>query len=222
MTPNQLPVLEQFYNERAKKYDRSNPATDPFSSRATAFLQQIGDDTTRLLDVGCGPGHLTAGLPISLQVVGVDLAPEMLRLAQAGRPTGRYFTHDFHRPLPEGEGRFDVIFASGAFDHCNDIGEALSALSGSLKENGLFYFTILEHRDGTLHNGNREVSARPERPDAIWLHFFTFQEVSAALAQTGLVPLSYQYAKGWRSNTLGISFDYGYWVVIKNPAAKGT
>lgn len=172
----------------------------------------------RVLDVGCGPGHLTSGLPESVNVVGIDLSPEMIEQAKATRPTGRYFVYDFHGSLPESEGQFDIIFASGAFDLCNDLGKTLSALSVSLKENGLFYFTILEHRPGTPHNGDRERRVRPAVD--LWLHFFSFQEVSAALAHAGFVPVSYQYTDGWKSRTLGVSFDYGYWVAVKKPAEK--
>lgn len=220
-TENQLSVVAGFYDGLAADDNFTEYyKTVPFYSKATEFLTHVIKGGMRILDVGCGPGHLTAGLPGSVQVVGIDLSKKMLEKAHDARPTGRYLVHDFHSPLPEGEEPFDIIFANGAFDLCNDIGKALSALSVSLKENGLFYFTILEHRSGTPHNGDQEINGRPDRPDPIWLHFFSFQKVSAALAQAGLVPLSYQYAEGWKSRTLGVSFDYGYWVAVKKPAAK--
>ncbi len=224
MTENQPSVIRGFYDEQAKDDFAEHYKTVPFYFKAMDFLKQAINDGlrpfARLLDVGCGPGHLTAGLPGSVQVVGIDLAEKMLEKASVARPIGRYFVHDFHDRLPESEGQFDIIFASGAFDLCNDIGKALSALSGSLQANGLFYFTVLEHRPGTPNNGDREINGRPKRPEPILLHFFSFQEVSAALAQAGLAPLSYQYAEGWKSRTLSISFDYGYWVAVKKPAAK--
>jgi hypothetical protein len=42
-----------------------------------------------VLDVGCGDGQATEGLPLPLYV-GLDLSPEAIRLAQSGRPDGDY------------------------------------------------------------------------------------------------------------------------------------
>jgi SAM-dependent methyltransferase len=155
-----------------------------------------------------------------VQVVGIDLSEQMLKLARAARPKGDYFTHDFHYPLPSDKGPFDIIFASSAFDLCNDLGEVLSAMAAALNEQGLFCFTIAEHRLVTPNNSEYERSARPGRSEPIWLHFFSFQEVSAALAQAGLYPVSYQYAEGYRSRSLNSSFDYGYWIAVKGQESR--
>jgi len=42
-----------------------------------------------VLDVGCGDGEATVGLPLP-QYVGLDLSPEAIRRAQSGRPDGDY------------------------------------------------------------------------------------------------------------------------------------
>lgn len=220
MTDNLNAVLREFYDELSDKDQYGDYyKTVPFYFKAREFLDQTFNGGfrpySRLLDVGCGPGHLTSGLPGYVDVVGIDLSPEMLDKARAARPTGRYFEHDFHNPLTEGVAPFDVIFASGALDLANDIGTALAALAASLKDQGLFYFTIPEHRPGTPNNGKKEISARPERQEPVWLHFFPFQEVAESLGKAGLEPVSYQYSAGYRSRTLGIGFDYGYWVAVK-------
>lgn len=223
MTYNQPEVLAAFYNKRANDDFIRRYQNVPFYFRARAFLEQTFQGGlrpfARLLDVGCGPGHLTANLLGSIQVVGIDLSPEMLAKAKAARAHGDYFEHDFHHPLPADVAPFDIIFASGAFDLCNDLGMAFASLAASLKEQGLFYFTIPEHRPGAPNNGERERIARPQEPDSqpVWLHFFSFQEVAEGLGKAGLAPVSYQYAEGYRSNSLGISFDYGYWIVVKKP-----
>ncbi|MEO7295352.1 MAG: class I SAM-dependent methyltransferase [Candidatus Limnocylindria bacterium] len=58
--------------------------------------QSVADEVAvaggTVLDVGTGPGALAveiAPLCPDCQVIGVDLAPEMLRVAPEGRPGGR-------------------------------------------------------------------------------------------------------------------------------------
>nr|VFK42327.1 MAG: Methyltransferase domain-containing protein [Candidatus Kentron sp. SD]VFK48218.1 MAG: Methyltransferase domain-containing protein [Candidatus Kentron sp. SD]VFK79817.1 MAG: Methyltransferase domain-containing protein [Candidatus Kentron sp. SD] len=218
MTPNPSSILADFYDIQAKTDNYIDYyKTVPFYSKGKEFLARAIRDGvwTRVLDVACGSGHLASDLPETVDLVGIDISPEMIGKARALCPIGRYFVHDFHIPLPESEERFDIVFASGAFDLCNDIVGALSALNRSLKDDGLFYFTVLERRENTPYNRDREINARPDHPDPIRLHFFSFQEVSEALAQIGLVPLSYRYAAGWKSRILRANFDYGYWIATR-------
>lgn len=220
MTPNNPKDIKSFYDKRAQDDFKERYQNVHFYFKGRTFLEQIIQKSirpyARLLDVGCGPGHLTADLLGSVQVVGIDLSPEMLEKAKAARTKGQYILHDFHHPLPNDLPPFDIIFASGAFDLCNDLDLAFSTLAASLKEQGVFYFTIPESRQGTPNNGEREILARPKEPEnPVWLKFFTFQEVVGVLDQAGLAPISYEYAAGYRSNSLGINIDYGYWVVAK-------
>lgn len=44
-----------------------------------------------VLDVGCGPGHLTAHLrSLGVDAIGIDLVPEFIDHARAAHPDGRY------------------------------------------------------------------------------------------------------------------------------------
>ena len=54
------------------------------------------DDTCRVglssvLDLGCGPGHLTDYLrSLGVDAMGIDMVPEFIAHAKATHPTGRY------------------------------------------------------------------------------------------------------------------------------------
>jgi SAM-dependent methyltransferase len=56
-----------------------------------------------VLDVGCGPGHLTAHLCSSgVDATGIDLVPEFIRHARATYPDGRYLLGSIGRlPIPD-------------------------------------------------------------------------------------------------------------------------
>ncbi|WP_116190848.1 methyltransferase domain-containing protein [Paenibacillus taihuensis] len=62
-----------------------------------AFLEENVHAGQRVLDIGCGPGHLTNALPLEVEVVGIDLSNSMIDMAQQKRPSGQYFVHDFHK-----------------------------------------------------------------------------------------------------------------------------
>jgi len=56
-----------------------------------------------VLDVGCGPGHLTAHLrSLDVDATGIDLVPEFVAHAHATHPDGRYGLGSMHRlPVPD-------------------------------------------------------------------------------------------------------------------------
>lgn len=69
---------EELYDELdGKPYDRE--VLDRFAAAASTDLP--------VLDLGCGPGHVTAHLArLGLRMRGIDLAPEMIRVARARNP----------------------------------------------------------------------------------------------------------------------------------------
>ena len=56
-----------------------------------------------VLDVGCGPGHLTAHLrSLGVDATGIDLVPEFIDHARAAHPDGRYELGSMHQlPVPD-------------------------------------------------------------------------------------------------------------------------
>jgi SAM-dependent methyltransferase len=56
-----------------------------------------------VLDVGCGPGHLTAHLrSLGVDATGIDLVPEFIDHACASYPDGRYELGSMHQlPVPD-------------------------------------------------------------------------------------------------------------------------
>lgn len=56
-----------------------------------------------VLDVGCGPGHLTAHLrSLEVDATGLDLVPEFLDHARLAHPDGRYALGSMHQlPVPD-------------------------------------------------------------------------------------------------------------------------
>ncbi len=79
----------------------------------------------RVLDVGCGTGYLlrqlAARAPDAVELVGVDAAAEMVRVAQESTTDPRVrFQAGTAEHLTEPDGAFDLIVSTTSFDHWAD------------------------------------------------------------------------------------------------------
>ena len=102
-----------------------------------AALDLTGDDV--LLDVGCGTGAASrAAGPVAKFVVGVDLAPEMIRrateLARAVESV-RFLVADSEQ-LPFGDGAFTAVLCSNSFHHYPDPLRAVREMGRVLASGG--------------------------------------------------------------------------------------
>jgi SAM-dependent methyltransferase len=100
--------------------------------------------TSRLLDVGCGPGTITVGLAARLpdgQVVGVDQASEVLEearteAARAGAANVTFEVADVH-DLAFEDGAFDVVHAHQVLQHLQHPVAALVEMARVCRPGGL-------------------------------------------------------------------------------------
>lgn len=206
--------VAQVYGEIAPAYEALFPALHRYEDAVERFLADAVAPGARVLDVGCGPGHLTRGLEASVEVVGLDVSPEMVALAREGRPSGTYRVHSYRQPVPPELGRFDVALAVGCLDFCDDLGRVLGHLSAALKPGGRLLFTVLERRPGLEGHeaAQREISTAGP---SVTLSFYSFEETAHALAAVSLLPRAYVHAPGWVHLTEQRTMFFGWWDVTK-------
>jgi ubiquinone/menaquinone biosynthesis C-methylase UbiE len=206
--------VRQVYGEIAPAYEVLFPGLHRYGDRVERFLAESVRPGGRVLDVGCGTGLLTRELEPSVQVVGVDLSPEMLELARQGRPSGTWRVHSYHQPFPEDLGRFDVALVIGCLDFCDNLRQVLEYLTATLKPGGRMLFTVLERRAGL---DGHEVPRRQVRTAGppVWLTFPSFEETALAVAAVGLQPLGYAHAPGWVHLTEQRTMYFGWWDVVR-------
>lgn len=204
--------VAQLYDGLARLYEQVTASLTHYEAAARAFLAKNAHAGRRVLDLGCGTGHLTSGLPLDVEVVGLDISSGMVEEARQKRPSGTYLVHDFHRALPAELGEFDVIMASGCFDFCEDLTQVIGNMAEALARGGRFYFTINERRAELPFHGERWIDATAGKAD-LRIFFWTFSETAAAIEASGLRPLTYLHAPGWESTLLQTTIYYGYWVV---------
>lgn len=119
---------------------------------ATALRDELGlDGTGRLLDVGCGPGSLTALLaPHFAEAVGIDADEGMLEVARRAHP-GITWRHLRAEELPADLEPIDVVTFAQSF-HWMDQPVVAATMRGLLRPSGAWvHVAALTHRgvDGT-------------------------------------------------------------------------
>lgn len=111
-----------------------------------AFVYEYGEDVVgllaptageRILDLGCGTGHLTAEIArAGAEVVGMDNSTEMLETARAEHPDCRFVRGDAHRFAFEEP--FDAVFTNATLHWVDDPDAVFESVAGALRPGGRF------------------------------------------------------------------------------------
>lgn len=142
------------------------------------FAEEIGTDK-RILDLGCGVGRDMAWFEQQgLEVVGVDLSVEMLRLART-TVRGRLVQLDMRR-LPFGPGVFHGVWCSASLLHIPKA-EAPTVLSEArrvLAPNGVLFLALQEGEGETWERG-------VYRDEERFFARYSVDEVGALISEAG-------------------------------------
>ena len=120
------------------------------------LLERVGDlaGPHPVVEVGCGPGHVTAHLAsLGVEASGIDLAPEMVQVARERYPDGHYEVVDLRRLMrPTTSDGWGAVLAWYSLIHLADseLPEALAALVRPLRPGGLLVLA-LHHGAGVRH-----------------------------------------------------------------------
>lgn len=128
------------FSRIAGGYDRA--IAEVTSQVNDALLDAVGTGRgTRLLDVACGPGRLSAdAVRRGATVVGVDFAEDMVAIARARCPEAEFGNGDAEH-LPFASGRFAAVVCNLGFPHFPDPERALAEAFRVLEPGGRFGFT---------------------------------------------------------------------------------
>ena len=137
------------FDRAARDYDAAAFLQKEVGERLLERLDLMANTPARVLDIGCGTGRPTRDLvrryPQS-QVIGVDLAPGMLKRAvkkQSWFGKGARFVCAEASQLPLADASCDLLYASLLLQWCEDLDATLLEWRRLLKPHGLLLFSTL-------------------------------------------------------------------------------
>ena len=145
---------------------RTNPYDDYATEYAEYISDQYGEDISfirhllvprllayagdvagrRVLDAGCGEGHIARMLAQrGAEVTATDLAPRLLTIAQERDPgtSTTYLAHDLSSPLPQYRGCFDLVVSNLVLPDVDDYRGYVTTLGDVLKPGGRAVLSLL-------------------------------------------------------------------------------
>lgn len=145
------PVAREAFERLAAGYDREGdekPSNAHLERPATLSLLPDCEDgpdlaDARILDAGCGAGHLARELgDRGATVAGVDLSPRMLGFARDRMPAGEFVRADLGTGLPFAADAFDGVASSLAFHYVRDWAGLFRELRRVLVPGGWVVFSV--------------------------------------------------------------------------------
>jgi len=94
-----------------------------FQARLKAFGDYLDFATIhRVFDIGCGPGHISAKIPPSVDYIGFDSDERYIQFANArfGGPKRRFVKRLFDQTAADDFGSPDLIMLNGLLHHLDD------------------------------------------------------------------------------------------------------
>jgi SAM-dependent methyltransferase len=178
---------------------RADGYHDFFGSITTRVIEQLLDAAdverqVRVLDVGSGPGYVAAACAVrGAEVVGVDVAAEMVSLARRLQPELEFRQGDAEQ-LPFAEGSFDAVLGNFLVLHVGRPDRVAAELARVLASDGRLALTTWDIPErarllGVLVDAVAEVGALPTADVPAGPPIFRFadeSEFARLLASAGL------------------------------------
>jgi ubiquinone/menaquinone biosynthesis C-methylase UbiE len=172
------------FDRLAQTYARKYLALDAYDAYYRQFSSHLARQGASVLDVACGPGNVSAflvGERPDLHVLGIDLAPNMVRLAQANVPSASFLVHDC-RHLADLGRVFDGIAYAFGLNYLNqeEAEQFFESLSKVLAPNGVLYLSSMS---GPTEQSGLQTSSSG---DQIYAYYRPRQEIERLVQSAGL------------------------------------
>jgi 2-polyprenyl-3-methyl-5-hydroxy-6-metoxy-1,4-benzoquinol methylase len=136
------------WNKVASLYQDKFMELDLYNSTYDFICSSLEKSNSKILEIGCGPGNISKYLLSKrpdFDIFGVDIAPNMIELAQKNNPNASFAIMD-SRNIDEIKTKFDGIICGFCLPYLSneDSQKLVVDCSNLLNENGLIYISFVE------------------------------------------------------------------------------
>lgn len=181
MSANQKAV--SLFNELAELYQSKYMDVSMYANELLFFCAALPQENARVLDIACGPGNVSRFLLDNrkdLQLLGIDLAPNMIELAKRNNPTARFLVRNGLN-LDEVKEQFDGIVCSFYLPYLdkNNVLDLLKKIKNLLQLEGVLY---LSNIDGLYE---KSALVKGSTGDEIMMHYYPLSFLEKELNELG-------------------------------------
>lgn len=136
------------WNNLASLYEDKFMDLDLYNDSYDFICRAIRKEQAKILDIGCGPGNITKYLinkRPDFDILGIDIAPNMIELARKNNPTASFAIMDSRR-IDEINTKFDGIVGGFCLPYLSKE-ESDKLIENSyylLNDDGLIYLSFVE------------------------------------------------------------------------------
>lgn len=175
------------FNKRAELYQQKFMDVSLYEPSIDIFCQSLTNTEPSVLDVACGPGNITRYLLLvkpELRILGIDLAPEMIRLAKENNPGADFRVQDA-REIQDLPGRYDGIVSGFCFPYFSkeEVEAWIQKAADLLVPGGVLYISTME--DSYEKSGPERSSAG----DEVFMHYHEESHLTQCLTDQNLTIL---------------------------------
>jgi 2-polyprenyl-3-methyl-5-hydroxy-6-metoxy-1,4-benzoquinol methylase len=171
------------FNANAQRYEEKFMDVQIYATGLNLFCQHLENQKAEILDIACGPGNMAQYLlkhNPEYQLMGIDLAPQMLDLAKKSNPLAQFMLMDA-RNITSLHKKFHGILAAFCMPYLNKT-EALQLIADAaqlLHPEGMLYLSTME--DAYEQSRYHKSSAG----DEMFIHYHQADYLTEAFIQHG-------------------------------------
>ena len=180
---DQTKIAVGIFDKLATVYQEKFMDVSLYHDSLDIFCDNIKKENATVLELACGPGNITKYLlekRPDLEILGTDLAPNMIELAKINNTTAEFQLLDF-RDIESLNKKFDAIMCGFGLPYLSKE-EAIQFIKDSnqqLNDNGVLYISTME--DDNTKSGFKTGSTG----DTIYQNFHQADYLSATLEENG-------------------------------------
>lgn len=173
----------EVFNKNANLYQERFMDFDLYNDTFDLFCDSIETENAQILELACGPGNITKYLiqkRTDFKILGTDLAPKMIELAQNNNPSAKFELLDC-RDFLQFNQKFDGIMCGFGLPYLSkeDAIQLIKDASEVLNPKGVLYLSTME--DAYSKSGFKKGSTG----DEIFMHYHQVDYLSEALIESG-------------------------------------